>query len=114
MPVALAQLRLLLRRGLDATAPLWPAVREAYAWVHQAAQILANHEQHAGAAVRARYHELLTTVRTAQEHAGWLGCVAQRFLKVTANYEVGLFHCYDVPDLPATNNDLERRFGSLR
>jgi hypothetical protein len=25
-----------------------------------------------------------------------------------------LFHCYTVPDLPATNNDLERRFGTLR
>ncbi len=35
-------------------------------------------------------------------------------LKVTASYRGGLFHCYDVPDLPATNNDLERRFGTLR
>ena len=40
--------------------------------------------------------------------------MARNFLKVTANYGDGLFHCYDVPDLPATNNDLERRFGTLR
>ena len=35
-------------------------------------------------------------------------------MKVSANYGDGLFHCYGVPDLPATNNDLERRFGKLR
>lgn len=40
--------------------------------------------------------------------------MARTFLKVTASYGDGLFHCYDVPDLPATNNDLERRFGTLR
>jgi hypothetical protein len=40
--------------------------------------------------------------------------MAKIFLKVTANYGEALFHCYDVPDLPATNNDLERRFGTRR
>jgi hypothetical protein len=40
--------------------------------------------------------------------------VATTFLKVSANYLDGLFHCYDVADLPSTNNDLERRFGTLR
>jgi hypothetical protein len=36
------------------------------------------------------------------------------FRKVTASYWPGLFHCYDVPDLPRTNNDLEHYFGSAR
>ena len=36
------------------------------------------------------------------------------FLKVTRSYFGGLFHCYDVPDLPRTNNDLEHLFGSNR
>ena len=40
--------------------------------------------------------------------------MARTFLKVSANYGDGLFHCYAVPELPATNNDLERRFGKLR
>ena len=31
---------------------------------------------------------------------------------VTASYFPGLFHCYDVADLPRTNNDLEQYFGS--
>ena len=38
----------------------------------------------------------------------------QHFLKVSRSYEPGLFHCYDVPQLPRTNNDLEQLFGSFR
>jgi hypothetical protein len=34
--------------------------------------------------------------------------------KVTASYEPYLFHCYTVPDLPRTTNDLEHFFGSAR
>src|SRR5215210_9169218 len=30
------------------------------------------------------------------------------------SYRPGLFHCYAVPDLPRTNNDLEHEFGSQR
>ena len=29
------------------------------------------------------------------------------FLKVFRSYWPGLFHCYDVEDLPRTNNDLD-------
>lgn len=36
------------------------------------------------------------------------------FLKVTASYGEALFWCYDHPDLPRTDNDLEHLFGSLR
>jgi hypothetical protein len=49
-----------------------------------------------------------------QGQAGYLRGAAAHFLKVTASYGDGLFHCYDLPDLPPTNNDLERRFGALR
>lgn len=36
------------------------------------------------------------------------------FLKVTRSYWPGLFVCYEIPDLPRTNNDLEHFFGSAR
>ncbi len=36
------------------------------------------------------------------------------FQKVTASYADGLFHCYDVLDLPRTNNALEQCFGAVR
>ena len=46
--------------------------------------------------------------------AGPLKTAILHFLKVTDSYWPGLFHCYDVPDLPRTNNDLEQLFGSTR
>ena len=104
----------MVQRGLEATAPLWPEVEEAYKWVHRAAHILANDEELDGAGVRRSYQEVLVGMRGLQARDGWLGSVATTFLKVTANYGDGLFECYDVVDLPATNNDLERRFGKLR
>ncbi len=36
------------------------------------------------------------------------------FLTVTDSYWAGLFHCYEVPNLPRTNNDLEHYFGTAR
>ncbi len=48
---------------------------------------------------------------------GMLGALApavDRFRTVTASYAPGLFHCYDVPDLPPTNNALEQYFGAVR
>src|SRR5260370_16529228 len=37
-----------------------------------------------------------------------------KFRKVTTSYWPGLFHCYYIPDLPRTNNELEQYFGSAR
>ena len=34
-------------------------------------------------------------------------------LKTTRSYAPGLFHCYDVPGLPRTNNDRESDFRAL-
>jgi hypothetical protein len=47
---------------------------------------------------------------------GWVQRAAaiRHFRKVTRSYWPGLFHCYDVPDLPRTNNGLEQLFGSTR
>jgi hypothetical protein len=33
---------------------------------------------------------------------------------VTRSYWPGLFHCYDLPEVPRTNNDLEQYFGAAR
>src|SRR5262249_45643721 len=46
--------------------------------------------------------------------AGPLVGAVDHFVKVTHSYWSGLFHCYEVADLPRTNNDLEQWFGSQR
>ena len=43
-----------------------------------------------------------------------LAGAVDHFLKVTRGDRAGLFACYGVPDLPRTNNDLERCFGAHR
>jgi hypothetical protein len=104
----------LLRGGLTATAALWGPVEAAYGWVFRAAAILANVAGRTGAAVKASYRGLLGALARQAggggESAGALG----HFRKVTRSYWPGLFHCYDVPDLPRTDTDLEQLFGSHR
>jgi hypothetical protein len=42
---------------------------------------------------------------------GMLSPALDHFVELTDRFAAGLFHCYDVPDLPRTNNDLEHCFG---
>jgi hypothetical protein len=114
LPPALKLLQQLLTKGMKATAALWPPLQSAYQLVHQAAQILANPEQHTGAQVRERY---LAYVRQMQEQKADVGPLAEaieHFCHITNNFAAGLFHCYDLEGLPRTNNELEHCFGVAR
>lgn len=55
----LAAMRNMLRKAREATAALWPDVRAAFAWVHEAAEILENRANETGEAVRRHYEALL-------------------------------------------------------
>ena len=82
--------------------------------MHEAARRL---EPEAAASVEVRrraYRELLATMSRERESAGPLAPAVAHFLKVTHSYWRGLFHCYEYPDLPRTNNDLEQTFGAVR
>jgi hypothetical protein len=48
------------------------------------------------------------------ETTPFLHQAASHFLKVSRSYWGGLFHCYETPALPRTNNALEHTFGTLR
>jgi hypothetical protein len=104
----------LVAKGLAATDAMWPAIRIAYAWVHRAARLLANDDELTGHEVRRRMDDLLAEIRDGQPTVGTLQPAVAHFLKVSASYWPGLFHCYDVDGLPRTNNDLEQYFGSAR
>jgi hypothetical protein len=108
------KLHALLKRGLKDTAALWPAVEVAFGWVHQAAQLLANESGLTGTQVRRRLSGLLGAMARWQTQAGSLAPAVEHFATVTRSYWPGLFHCYDVPDLPRTNNELEQFFGGFR
>jgi len=107
-------LKRLVDRGLAETATLWPSVQITFGWVHKAAQILENPTEAGGAEVRRRLASLLGAMSCHQGRAGNLTSAVAHFIKVSRSYWPGLFHCYDVPDLPRTNNALEQQFGSYR
>ena len=116
LPGGLNRLQQLLRRGLEETAALFPAVRESYPWVKRAARILKNEEGLPTKKVRRRLVQLLARMRRAAATTSEPSVRAglKRFVKVTRSYWPGLFACYDSADLPRTNNDLEHTFGSHR
>ena len=112
------RLRGLLRRGLEGTADLFPAVRAGFGWVQRVAHLLGRQDL-SGAQVRQRLRVHLGRMRAEATRAEARGDAElakglRHFVKVSGSYEPGLFHAYDVPDLPRTNNDLEHLFGSHR
>jgi hypothetical protein len=99
---------------LTTTADLWPDVSRAFGWVHRVAHILHNVHQENATAVRHRLRGLLGAMARHRQAAGTLAPALDQFLKVTRSYWPGLFHCYEVADLPRTNNALEQYFGTHR
>jgi hypothetical protein len=89
-------------------------VRVASGWVHRAAVILRNKRRLDAAGVRRRYLGLIAAIARHQRASGRLAGAFDHFRKVTRSYWPGLFGCYDVAELPRTNNDLEQFFGSYR
>ena len=92
LPGGLSRLRQLLRRRLEETAALWPAVREAYKWVQRVARILKNEEGLPTKKVRRRLVQLLGRMRRAATTTGEPSVRAglKQFLKVTRSYRPGL------------------------
>jgi hypothetical protein len=104
----------MLTRALQTTAALWPPLEQAYALVRHAAHLLANHEQRCGVEVQAAYQAWLQQMVKQKGSLGRLGPAIDHFLHITDNFGAGLFQCYDVANLPRTNNDLEHCFGIVR
>jgi hypothetical protein len=82
--------------------------------VERAAEILRNEANERAEKVRRRFTGLLSAIGREGERRTAYAAHLKHFLKVTRSYLPDLFHCYDVPDLPRTNNDLEQLFGSCR
>jgi hypothetical protein len=107
-------MQVFLAKGLTQTASLWSDVQQGYVWVHRAAHLLTNEEKQTAAQVRHIYEDLLTEMEQAPTSSETLATMLFTFRKVTTSYWPGLFHCYDIADLPRTNNELEQYFGSAR
>jgi hypothetical protein len=90
-----------------------------FAHLKRVARALGNPEGRAGREVRRRFRRAVRQMKAAAGRArrrgqAKLAAALEHFVKVSASYAPGLFHCYDVAGLPRTNNALEQLFGSHR
>ena len=84
--------------------------------MERTAALLQNERGLDAAGVRRQLAALLAAlVRwTRRRYRGVLRHALAHFLLETRRYWKGLFHCFDVPDLPRTDNGLEQLFGTCR
>ena len=85
----------------------------AFGGVHAAAHLLGTAGITAATA-RQQLGGLLGAMTRHQAAVGKLAGAVEHFVKVSRSYWPGLFACYEVADLPRTNNALEQSFGSYR
>jgi hypothetical protein len=93
---------------------LFAPVEELFGRVYRVAHELSNHDGLSGSGVRDRWDRVVREMDRLAAGRDDLWTPLDHFVKVSRSYEPGLFHGYDVADLPRTNNDREQLFGSHR
>jgi hypothetical protein len=111
----LAAMRHGLHAALASVQADYAALHQAAGWLEHIAALL-NPEgkpERTGAQVRQELLTYLEEIQQESEHSPRLHRFYQKIEKTTLNYAPGLFHCYDLPTLPRTNNDRESEFRDL-
>jgi hypothetical protein len=108
----LAQLQRGLRTALDSLAPQYQDLCQGATWLQGIAHLLHGAEQPAPAGTQVA-HQLRTYLDDLLRPAldvPHLDAFRHHLDTVSRSYWPGLFHCYEVPLLPRTNNALESHF----
>lgn len=115
LPV-LVQLQRGLREGLQEISNDYQKVRRTYGWVKHITDLLdpKDNPPRTGDKVRAELFTYLEQLQEDTEPDSVLPGIAKHFYGVSSRYAPGLFHSYDIPELPRTNNDRESEFRDLR
>jgi len=108
----LAQLSQGLQSALSPFAAPAQELQQGAAWLHDIADILepAPTQPLQAEHVADQLRGSLDTVRWRSDVTPRLKTFGRHLDKVSRSYWPGLFHCYKVPGLPRTNNELESRF----
>src|SRR5207244_12663524 len=101
-----------LQGALAPFAQIYQEVRQGAAWLRDIAYILEPPTPHplSAAHVAGQLRGYLDTVRRQPHVTPTVHEFALHLDKVSQSYWPGLFHCYDMPGVPRTNNALESRF----
>ena len=104
-----------LQTALQSAQATYSIVREAANWLEHIATLL-DPEQiptRSGIQIRQDLFAYLIKIQANRFRDPMLRNSFHIILKTTRSYAPGLFHCYDVPGLPRTNNDRESDFRAL-
>jgi hypothetical protein len=103
-----------LKKALANTKTDWETLELVYGWVQQVAHVLSE-EETCPEELQLRFLLILMHMQeqASQLDPHWQLAVAH-FLKVTQSYAPHLFFCYQLADVPRTNNGLEQSFGAVR
>ena len=104
-----------LHTALRSAQATYSILREAADWLEHIATLLdpKHNPGRSGEQVRLDLFAYLAKVQSARFRDPLLRNTFRSILKTTRSYAPGLFHCYDVPNLPRTNNDRENDFRTL-
>ncbi len=104
-----------LKTSLRSAQATYSIVREAADWLEHIAALLdpEQNPNRSGDQVRQDLFVYLTKIQSNRFRDPMLRNSFRLILKTTRSFAPGLFHCYDVPGLPRTNNDRESDFRAL-
>jgi Transposase, Mutator family len=105
-----------LRAALSPFAETYHALHQGAAWLRDIAYILAPVPTYPLSAedIAGHLRSYLDTVQRQPEGPALLETFGRHLDTVSRSYWPGLFHCYEVPGLPRTNNELESHFRETR
>jgi hypothetical protein len=111
----LVRLKQALTLALQLLAPYYKPLLEVAHWLNHISELLDpdGKPPRTGHEVRQQLFAYLDQVVHYSRGDPILAEFAEKIYKTTENYERGLFHTYDVPGLPRTNNDRESEFREL-
>jgi hypothetical protein len=112
----LQALRAGLQRALQGVRADARELRTAADWLAQLADVLDpdGKPTRTAAKVQRAWQHVLDDIERQSVASPRLQRFAAAMLKVSAGYASGLFHTYDIPDLPRTNNERESEFRDLK
>ena len=104
-----------LRQALSSIRPDYTELSQAAAWLEHISDLLDPEGKlpRSGAQVEHALFAYLDQVQQQGQESPRLAEFYDKMRKTSLNYAPGLFHSYDVPGLPRTNNDRESEFREL-
>ena len=111
----LTQLQLGLHHTLQAFQPDYVILHQAAHWLEKISTLLDPQDKptRSGEQVQHALAEYLNQIQVESQTDPQLENFFHTIQKTTHSYEPGLFHCYDVPGMPRTNNNRESEFRDL-